>query len=121
MVLIRFFTCIMFIFLSVNAVAANKPGKAQYILKFATLVPADTAWMTEVDRWADEVYEKSNGRLKFKMYPGGVMGDEPDVLRKIRSRQLQGALNCSVPVADMYCISKSIILLPQAWLMLLLL
>ena len=63
----------------------------QYTLKFATLVPADTAWMNEINHWADRVYQQSNGRLKFKIYPGGVMGDEPDVLRKIRSRQLQGA------------------------------
>jgi len=65
--------------------------KEQHTLKFATLIPADTAWMKEIDAWADDIYKKSNGRLKFKIYPGGVMGDEPDVLRKIRSRQLQGA------------------------------
>ena len=64
---------------------------SQYILKFATLIPADTAWMKQVENWAEEVYEKSNGRLKFKIYAGGVMGDEPDVLRKIRSQQLHGA------------------------------
>ena len=63
----------------------------QYTLKFATLIPSDTAWMKKIDLWADDLYKKSNGRLKLKMYPGGVMGDEPDVLRKIRSNQLQGA------------------------------
>lgn len=62
-----------------------------YTLKFATLIPADTAWMKEVDIWAQQLTQKSNGRLVFKMYPGGVMGDEPDVLRKLRSQQLQGA------------------------------
>jgi len=66
-------------------------AQPQYVLKFATLVPADTAWMNQVDAWAEQVYKQSNGRLAFKIYAGGVMGDEPDVLRKIRSRQLQGA------------------------------
>jgi len=83
------------LFTNVNA------GK-QYIFKFATLVPPDTAWMNEIDHWAEEVYKKSNGRLKFKIYPGGVMGDEPDVLRKIRSRQLQGAFFTGYGVCRIY-------------------
>lgn len=68
------------------------PAQAEqhYEFKFATLVPANTAWMNEVEAWAKEVETRSNGRLTFKIYPGGVMGDEPDVLRKIRSRQLHG-------------------------------
>ena len=78
------------LFISISQISISQ-AKEQYTLKFATLIPADTAWMKEIDAWADDIYKKSNGRLKFKMYPGGVMGDEPDVLRKIRSRQLQGA------------------------------
>lgn len=66
-------------------------AEEQYELKFATLIPADTAWMKEIDAWAENVHKKSGGRLKFKIYAGGVMGDEPDVLRKIRVDQLQGA------------------------------
>ena len=81
---------------------ASASAKEQYIFKFATLVPPDTAWMKEIDRWADDVYKKSNGRLKFKIYPGGVMGDEPDVLRKIRSRQLQGAFFTGYGIGRIY-------------------
>jgi TRAP-type C4-dicarboxylate transport system substrate-binding protein len=77
-------------------------AKEQYILKFATLVPPDTAWMKEIDHWAETVYKESNGRLKFKIYPGGVMGDEPDVLRKIRSRQLQGAFFTGYGIGRIY-------------------
>lgn len=63
----------------------------QYTLKFATLIPPDTAWMNEISNWADTLEKQSNGRLTLKVYPGGIMGDEPDVLRKIRSKQLHGA------------------------------
>lgn len=38
-----------------------------------------------------EVRKESNGRLGFKIYPGGVQGDEKDVLRKIRLGQLHSA------------------------------
>ncbi len=77
-------------------------AKEQYTFKFATLVPANTAWMKEIERWADQVYKQSDGRLKFKIYPGGVMGDEPDVLRKIRSRQLQGAFFTGYGIGRIY-------------------
>ncbi len=63
----------------------------QFTLKFATLIPPDTAWMNEINNWADTLEKQSNGRLTLKIYPGGIMGDEPDVLRKIRSKQLHGA------------------------------
>ncbi len=62
----------------------------RYVLKFATLAPAGTSWMNILDDWAKQVAHDSGGRLVFKMYPGGVAGDEPDVLRKIRFGQLQG-------------------------------
>ncbi|MCW9014148.1 MAG: TRAP transporter substrate-binding protein DctP [Gammaproteobacteria bacterium] len=81
----------LLLFFSLCCSSLSAFSKEQYTLKFATLVPDDTAWMNEINSWADEIYRQSNGRLKFKIYPGGVMGDEPDVLRKIRSRQLQGA------------------------------
>ena len=95
-------TSLILLLLSTCILSSNAIAKAQYTLKFATLVPSDTAWMKEIDRWAQEVYEKSDGRLKFKIYPGGVMGDEPDVLRKIRSRQLQGAFFTGYGVGRIY-------------------
>jgi len=73
-----------------------------FTLKFATLIPADTAWMNIIESWSEELHTKSNGRLNIKIYPGGVMGDEPDVLRKIRSRQLQGAFFTGYGIGRIY-------------------
>ncbi|MCW8933763.1 MAG: TRAP transporter substrate-binding protein DctP [Gammaproteobacteria bacterium] len=73
-----------------------------YTLKFASLIPADTAWMKSIESWSSELESKSNGQLKIKIYPGGVMGDEPDVLRKIRSRQLQGAFFTGYGIGRIY-------------------
>jgi len=61
-----------------------------YVLKFATLAPQGSTWMNIIDDWAKKVEKESQGRLRFKLYPGGVSGDEPDVLRKIRFGQLHG-------------------------------
>ena len=96
MVLTRF---LFFIFLSLPL---SSIAKEVYTLKFATLVPSDTAWMNEIEGWAKDVESKSLGRLKFKIYPGGVMGDEPDVLRKIRSQQLHGAFFTGYGIGRIY-------------------
>lgn len=61
-----------------------------YVLKFATLAPQGSTWMNIIADWAAKVEKESRGRLKLKLYPGGVSGDEPDVLRKIRFGQLHG-------------------------------
>jgi len=73
-----------------------------YTLKFATLMPTGTTWSTLLDDWIKEVEEKSNGRIRFKMYSGGVMGDEPDVLRKIRKGQLHGGLFTGYGIGRIY-------------------
>ncbi|MFV1972767.1 MAG: TRAP transporter substrate-binding protein DctP [Thiohalobacterales bacterium] len=73
-----------------------------YELKFATLAPAGTTWVNLLQEWADDVKEKSRGRLVFKLYPGGVQGDEPDVLKKIRFGQLQGGAFTGYGIGHFY-------------------
>ena len=90
---------LLFLFLTVST---SSFAEDVHILKFATLVPSDTAWMNEINDWAKEVETKSRGRLKFKIYPGGVMGDEPDVIRKIRSQQLHGAFFTGYGIGRIY-------------------
>ncbi len=58
--------------------------------KIATLAPDGTAWMKAMRAGAAEIREKTQGRVKFKFYPGGVMGSSKVVLRKMRIGQLQG-------------------------------
>jgi TRAP-type transport system periplasmic protein len=59
-------------------------------LKIATIAPAGTSWMTEMKKGANAITKKTSGRVKFKFYPGGVMGNDANVHRKIRINQLQG-------------------------------
>lgn len=60
-------------------------------LKVATIAPDGTAWMAEMRAGADQVARRTQGRVKFRFYPGGVMGSDKSMLRKLRIRQLQGA------------------------------
>jgi len=60
------------------------------VFKIATVSPDGTAWMQAMRAGTDEVQQKTAGRVVFKFYPGGVMGNDDSVLRKIRIGQLQG-------------------------------
>ena len=60
-------------------------------LKIATLAPDGTSWMKQMRKGAAEISERTAGRVKIKLYPGGVMGNTHTVLQKMRIGQLQGA------------------------------
>ena len=68
--------------------AADRP---KYEIKFASVAPEGTTWMKVMHQLDDSVRVATHGDVGFRMYPGGVQGDEPDVLRKMRFGQLQGA------------------------------
>ena len=73
---------VLLAFFSSHALAAT--------LKIATLAPAGTTWMKEMKQGASEIKKKTEGRVKLKFYPGGVMGNDKSVHRKIKIGQLHG-------------------------------
>jgi TRAP-type C4-dicarboxylate transport system substrate-binding protein len=58
--------------------------------KIATLSPQGSVWMQKMQEGAEELARKTDNRVTIKYYPGGVMGDDRAVLRKIRIGQLHG-------------------------------
>ncbi len=61
-------------------------------IKIAAVSPDGSVWMKKLRQAGGEVAKRTDGRVKFKFYPGGVMGDDKAVLRKIRVGQLHGAV-----------------------------
>jgi TRAP-type C4-dicarboxylate transport system substrate-binding protein len=47
-------------------------------------------WMEKMRQGAKKIAKKTDNRIRFKFYPGGVMGSDKDVFRKMRINQLQG-------------------------------
>ena len=70
--------------------AVYSAGGIAKTLKLATLAPAGTTWMNEMKAGAKMIKQKTNGRVKLKFYPGGVMGNDQSVHRKIKIGQLHG-------------------------------
>jgi TRAP-type C4-dicarboxylate transport system substrate-binding protein len=59
-------------------------------LKLATLAPDGSYWVEEMRGAAAEIEARTDGRVELRLYPGGTMGDDQAVLRKMRIGQLHG-------------------------------
>ncbi len=70
--------------------------------KLATYAPEGSQWMIDLKAAAKEIEEKTAGRVKLKLYGGGIMGSEKKVLRKIRIGQLQGGAFTATGLAERY-------------------
>ena len=84
------------------AAAGTSTAGRVHTLKFATLAPPGSTWMKILEDWGREVERRSDGRLRIRFYPGGIQGDEPDVLRKIRFGQLHGAALTGYGIGHIY-------------------
>lgn len=62
----------------------------KYLFKIASLAPAGSVWIEQFDKFAEEIADKTGGEVGFRIYPGGVMGDDQAMYRKMRVGQLHG-------------------------------
>jgi TRAP-type C4-dicarboxylate transport system substrate-binding protein len=70
--------------------------------KIASIAPDGTSWMTEMRKGAEEIKARTEGRVEFRFYPGGIMGNDKSVLRKIRVGQLHGGALTGGGLAEIY-------------------
>ncbi len=87
MKLLKVMIAMVLMFSTVTTGTAQTP---QHEIKFATVAPEGSTWMKVMREFDRQIREESNGRLGFRIYPGGAQGDERDVLRRIRTGQLHG-------------------------------
>ena len=76
--------------LLVSLVAAA--GASGLTIKLGSLAPAGSPWELGLKRMAAEWERLSGGTVTVKIYAGGIAGDEPDMLRKVRIGALNAAL-----------------------------
>ncbi len=84
------------VFYAVIATTALLVGVAEAlggatIIKVSLITPEGSTWTNELYKMAREVQIKTNGEVEFKIYAGGVSGDELDVLRKMRISRIHAA------------------------------
>ena len=78
-------------FLALSVLLATNLPAAAATIKLGTLAPEGSPWheimLDMVEAWK----QASGGTVKVRLYPGGVAGDEPDMVRKMRVGQLHAA------------------------------
>ena len=61
------------------------------VVKLATLAPEGTEWHGMLIEMGQEWKKKSKKSVHLRVYPGGVIGDERDMVRKMRIGQIHAA------------------------------
>jgi TRAP-type transport system periplasmic protein len=69
-------------------------------VKLGTLAPEGSPWHSILQNMGADWKKALDGKLKFQIYPGGVAGDEPDMVRKMRVGQLHAAALTGVGLAE---------------------
>ncbi|MDF3818677.1 TRAP transporter substrate-binding protein DctP [Leptospira sp. 96542] len=64
---------------------------AQTIVKLATVAPEGSPWANELAKIRKKIEGDSKGQIKLKIYPGGQMGGENEILQQVIRGKLQGA------------------------------
>jgi len=97
------FTAMVVLFLSGSLLTPQFVcGQSPVTLKLATLAPDGSAWMQVLKAAAEEVQQKTGNAVQFKIYPGGVMGDERDMVRKMHIGQIHAAMLSSASLASLF-------------------
>jgi TRAP-type C4-dicarboxylate transport system substrate-binding protein len=72
------------------------------VIKLATLAPEGSTWTEIFNELNVELKTKTNNAVKLKIYPGGVLGDEKDMIRKMFVGQIQGAVLTSAGLSTIF-------------------
>jgi TRAP-type C4-dicarboxylate transport system substrate-binding protein len=86
----KILTIVFLIFIAAAGFTSDCRAKPKHQFKIASLAPEGSVWVNVFEEFAAEVAEKSAGQIVFRHYPGGVMGDDRAMYRKMRIGQLQG-------------------------------
>ena len=81
-------------------VAAGALAPAQTVIKMGTLAPDGSPWHQVLQRVGERWRIISGGSVKLVIYPGGVLGDEPDLVKKMRIGQIQAVALSGAGMSD---------------------
>jgi len=66
-------------------------GDFQYVIKMGTLAPDGVGWAALIKKIVNPgILKATSGLVNLNWYYGGTMGDDQDIVAKIRNGQLQG-------------------------------
>ncbi|HXU70984.1 MAG TPA: TRAP transporter substrate-binding protein DctP [Polyangia bacterium] len=75
-------------------------ARADVVIKLGTLAPNGSTWHTLLKEMGQKWEQASGGKVKLRIYPGGVLGNEGDMVKKMRIGQLQAAALTTIGLHD---------------------
>ena len=83
------------------ALASPRPARAQTVdIKLGTLAPKGSTWEVLLKELGQKWHDASGGSVNLKIFAGGVLGNEGDMVRKMRVGQLQAAALTTIGMHD---------------------
>jgi TRAP-type transport system periplasmic protein len=80
-------------------------------IRMASLAPSGSSWDKVFRAWGNSLKQQTGGAVTFQWFPGGVAGDERDVIRKMKLGQMDAAGLTSIGLGQ---IARPISLLQMA-------
>ena len=71
-------------------------------IKIATLAPEGSTYIQILNDLNAELKQKTNNDVRLRIYPGGVLGDEKDMRRKMHVGQIHGAVLTSAGLSGIF-------------------
>src|SRR5699024_4599309 len=59
-----------------------------YEFKLGHIAPPDHIWNEAAEKLAEELEERSDGRMKMELYPGGQLGSDADMVQQLETGSL---------------------------------
>ena len=87
--------------LGVFCAPSGAGGGEVTVIKLATLAPEGSAWYKLLERMGEDWRTATGGAVTLRIYPGGVVGDEKAMIRKMRVGQLQAATVTGLGLASL--------------------
>ncbi|MCX6555485.1 MAG: TRAP transporter substrate-binding protein DctP, partial [Candidatus Aminicenantes bacterium] len=70
------------------------------IIKIGSIAPDRSPWNEALKEIGREWEKITNGQVVLKIYPGGIAGDEDDMIRKMKFGTLGGAVLTNIGITD---------------------
>ncbi len=93
--------CMYFLTIVLLALPHDAEAKSTTI-KIATLAPEGSTYIQIFNEINAELKQKTNNDVRLRIYPGGILGDEKDMRRKMHVGQIHGAVLTSAGLSGIF-------------------
>ena len=80
---------------------ARAADEANYVIKFACVAPEGSVYVQEARKWDQELRRRTGGRATLRIFAGGILGEEEDIIRKMRAGQVHATGVTGIGMGEM--------------------